>query len=422
MLEKLAETMEEKEAHRVSIAKWTPLPPPNLELYLRKPVVLLNWDEGMASSSDELDLPNGRPKNDANTYDVIDVDSIADDDSFSDIDLSQLTARLEDAEKELSFLGSQDVKDSDVENQGQVIGTCTGEGGNEHIPPAPGFSDDGDDDEYGSGSDMDLFGDEDYDRLYDNVDQQLQLQGPDAVAAGEEDQSKGFNLSDFPLPALVEVGSQQHHNDNNILLSSSPICPQVQVGESDAQMSADVKPIIQQQQYQASNQQGESKTHQPRREGTSSSTANKPQRSMEQRTSETIHQFTDSTSGSCDAVDQPHTPMQQQARQDAPRARSSSSEYKFGSPDSDVDLPPVNWGRGSSGLTTLASSAVAGPSMSTPAGTSRSMHGVINDEHEQPRALHTSEDVLQAASTSNQQQPHLVAEKCPICNFSFPVG
>ena len=180
----------EKDHHHGSIVKWTPLPPPNLELYLRKPVVLLEWDDGMTSNS-ELDLTDDRPTNDA------DVIIITDDDSFADLDIGELTARLEDVEKELSFHSSQDEDHSGeiVKNQGGAIS----KGGNDHIPPAPDFTDDGDDDAYGSGSDMDLFGDDDYDRLYDNVDQQLQQ--------GQEDQRKSLNSVDFSLPALVEVGN-----------------------------------------------------------------------------------------------------------------------------------------------------------------------------------------------------------------------
>ena len=381
LLEKLAE-MEEKKVHHDNI-KWTPLPPPNLELYLRKPVVLLNWDDSnMVSNSEQ---PGDQCKDEeytTATCDVINLDSIADDDSFADLDISELTARLEDAEKELSILGSQD-KDSEVEKQGEVVS----EGGNEHIPPAPDFNDDsGDSDEYGSGSDMDLFADEDYDRLYDNVDQQLQ-QGGDA---GEEDQRKSFG---FSLPALVEVGGPP----SMPLTSSSPIYPHCQGSTSDSQNrnhSADVKPILQRQ----------ASPH-PRREWSSS----KLQRSIVEKTLETIRQFTDGTS-SCD-VDQPHTSEQQ----DAPRARSSSSDYKFSSPDSDdLDPPPVNWGCGSRPMAP-ASSATGTPSTFTSTGTSSSTHNMIKDE--QPIA-HCSKDILQASATS--QQPPSVAEKCPMCNFSFP--
>ena len=137
LLEKLAEMEEKKVHHDNNNMKWTPLPPPNLELYLRKPVVLLNWDDNMDSNTEQ---PGNQCKDEDEEYttaacDVIDLDSIADDDSFADLDISQLTARLEDAEKELSILGSQD-KDSEVENQGEEV---VSKGGNDHIPPCSCF-------------------------------------------------------------------------------------------------------------------------------------------------------------------------------------------------------------------------------------------------------------------------------------------
>ena len=270
-------------------------------------------------------------------------------------------------------------------------------------PPAPAFNgDDGDSDEYGSGSDMDLFGDEDYDCLYDNVDQQLQ-QGED-IDAREEDQRKSFGSFDFSLPALAEVGGQP-----SMTLSSTPVHPHIQGSRSDSQNrnhSADVKPIFQRQ----ASQQGESKTPHPRREWNSS----KLHRSVVEKTLEAICQFADTSS--CD-VGQPYTSEQR----DAPRARSSSSEYKFSSPDSDdLDPPPVNWGCGSR-PTASASSATA--THSTTTSTSRISAGTSSStcmiKDEQPRA-HCSKDILQASSTS--QQPPSVAEKCPVCNFSFPTG
>ena len=385
--------MEEKEKdhHYGSIVKWTPLPPPNLELYLRKPVVLLEWDDGMTSNS-ELDLTDNRPTNDA------DVVIITDDDSFADLDIGELTARLEDVEKELSFHSSQD-KDHSVEivkNQGGAIG----KGGNDHIPPAPDFTDDGDDDAYGSGSDMDLFGDEDYDRLYDNVDQQLQQ--------GQEDQRKSLSSADFSLPALVEVG---HHQSS--MPTSTAIPPHSRESSTDSHGDDVIMKELIFQQGQGSWQDKSKPPPDPRREGGGSAVGSRLRQTMAETTLETIRQFTDSN------------PPEQQA---APRARSSSSEHKLSSPDSDdPDPPPVNWGRGSSRVASAVSisSAAAAPSTSTTsAGTSYSKRMVKTEHFEQPRA-HCSKDILQSSSSSSStsyQPPPLVAEKCPICNISFPTG
>ena len=356
LLEKLAE-MEEKKVHDM---KWTPLPPPNLELYLRKPVVLLNWDDNMSNNTNELTTDDQLKEYAATAYDVINLDSIADDDNFADI--SQLTARLEDAEKELSILGSQD-KDSELENQGEVVG----KGGNDHIPPAPDFNkgDSDDDDEYGSGSDMDLFGDEDYDCLYDNVDQELQQGG----ASARKEERRSSSALEFSLPALMKVGSPPS------MLSSLP---------------SKVHPHAQ--------EQGGSETKQHLREGSSS----RINRSAIERTLEAIRQYADS--------DTPPQP--------APQARSSSSEVKL-SPNSDyLDLPPVNWGRGSRPMTasTLSASSTTPPTSSTAAtGATFPMHTI---KEEQPKP-HCSKDMLRP---STPLQSSLVAEKCPICNITFPVG
>lgn len=373
--------MEEKrkDHHHGGIMKWTPLPPPNLELYLRKPVVLLEWDDNMTSNS-ELDLTDNRPTNDA------DVDSIAD-------DISELTVRLEDVEKELSFLSSQDKDHSGeiVENQGGAIT----KGGSDLIPPAPDFTDDGDDDDYGSGSDMDLFGDEDYNRLYDNIDHQLQ-QGQDTTS--KEDQRKSVSSVDFSLPALVEVGHQQSSTP-----TSTAIPPHSRESSTDSHGDDVIMKELIFQQHQGS-QQGESKPPlDPRRGGGGSPVGSRSRlhQTMVERTLETIRQFTDSV------------PPEQQP---APRGRSSSSEYKLSSPDSD-DPPPVNWGRGSRQVASAASISSAS-AVSTSAGTSYSMHTIKN---EQPRA-HCSKDILQSSSSTSYQPCPLVAEKCPICNFSFPLG
>lgn len=380
LLEKLAE-MEEKKSHDM---KWTPLPPPNLELYLRKPVVLLDWDDNTGNSDDELTVDD-QPKDEEHTtsaYDITDLDSIADDDSFAN--LSQLTARLED---ELSILSSQD-KDIELENQGEGVS----EGGNDYIPPAPNFNkDDGDDDddEYGSGSDMDLFGDEDYNHLYDNVNQQLQQGRADT----REEEMRSFSALDFSLPALVKVGSRPS------MLSSTPskLHPHTHESRSDSQSrsSDNVKPVSQHQ----TSQQGSSEILCPR-EGR----ASKTNRTAIERTLETIHQFTDS-----DTLQHP-----------APRSRSSSSELKL-SPDSDnLDPPPVNWGRGSRPMTVSTSSASSiTPSTSSATATDTILFPMCTIKDEQPKA-HCSEDILQPSTPL--QSTYSVPEKCPVCNFAFPMG
>ena len=365
----------EMEEKKICDLKWTPLPPPNVQLYLKKPVVLLNWE------ADDI-INNGHsdnyPKDEDYTTtanDVIDLDSLVDDDSFVDADISELTARLEDvaAEKELYIIGSQDRENSKVENQGAADVR-----GNDHIPPAPDFNidDDDDDEEYGNSSDMDLFGNEDLDRLYDNVDQQLQ-QGDGKEGGG------GFGMMmDISFPAVVDVRSEV--TVLGITPSKVQPCPQEGVSGHDSQSrNADVKPSFQRQ----TSQQGGSKTQNLRERSSSNLQGSMVERTSETTIADKVIRHHDSS------VSQPSKPQQP-----ALRARSSSSEYKF-SPDSDdLDLPPVNWGHTSR------------PTASTSTATSHS----TAVKEEQPRA-HCSKDVLQTSASS------LVAEKCPICNLSFPI-
>lgn len=376
MREKFAE-MEETKANEM---KWTPLPPPKVERYLRKPVVLLNWKDEL-DSTEVTDDHSKCKEYSIPDYDVIDVIVTDDDESFGDI--SQLTAKLEDMEREAYFTDSLDEKPTGETSEGDVS-----EGGDDHIPPAPKFGSD-DDDDYGNDSDMDLFESEDLERLFDDVEQHLQ-QG----AAGHRgrDGEREFDSFDFSPPARVEVGG--HVSSKMEPFKSSTSTGQT-CRSAPQSKSTDVKPIFQ---YPTIHRGG-SETRIRRECGPSTV----PQSSTETASRVTHYQSKiTNSSGSYFDINQPHerTPQQQGAQ----RERSSSSSDSKLSPDSD-DLPPVDWGRGSRPAVASRSKAISFTSTTT-----------VKDE--QRARAGCSKDILQ----ESLPRPSMLAETCPICNFSFPTG
>ena len=360
----LMEILAETEARKNRNMKWTRLPPPNMELYVRQPVVMLNWEDVTTGKEFPDNPPNTEPN----------ADPIPDDNDLSNID--RLTTRLTNAERELCAISATSLQgletfsdDQELRDEG-VFSPAVRE--DDHVPPAPDFDDD-DDDEFGNGSDMDLFADEDLDRLYDSVDQQM-LQGSPSSGSPLSlplNQSTGSNVTSAGLPPIAKVHPQPQQTGT--------------VSDCKHEISRDVKPELPPQINQQ--QCGSRASHSRGGGGRGSSNAQQLVVGTKKVSAVKEDSFTNVNS----RVPPLHVSQPNTLQLSATWTRSSSPDSKI-SPDSDDhDLPPVDWGHPSG-----------------PPPVSR-----INDE---PKA-HCSKDILQPSSSSSHQ---LVAEKCPICNFSFP--
>ena len=377
----LLEIFEESEERRKRNEQWSRLPPPNVEFYTRKPVVLLNWDDLDNALPEDIAANNSPSKSEELTLaSAIDVDSTPDDDSFSNI--SQLTARLENVKRELEATGLQD-KDvfnefCELDSETEVAHSTSLLGEGKHIPPPPDFGDVAeDDDEYGIGSDMDLFEEEELDLLYDNVDKQLQQEAvpsadnsPDSSLVFVSCQSSGEVISLDDLSPIARVTQP-----------SSPIATDERPGGRSRTRFAEEAASVRMDHHRGSST--------PYNKASGSRIPGSVSGGGE--SSKTVN-FTSGCSSFLDIT----TPQLSEA---VSRARSYSSESNL-SPDSDdLDLPQIVWG----------------PSQTTP----------LTKVKDEPKA-HCSKDILQAPPTSppppsSPPQPRtLVAKECPICNLSFP--
>ena len=372
LLEILAEGEESKKRNMI----WTRLPPPNVELYTRKPVVLLNWDDLDNVTSEEIAANLPSRLEELKEEAMFDVDSIPDDDSFSN--LSQLTATLESAGRQFGPIALQDKAElCGFESAGEVSQSANLAGEGKHIPPPPDFNDNDNDDEYDIGSDMDLFGDEEMDSLYDDVDQQLKQENFISVGDSPDDSTRSISgqlSSEGILPeaispigigvqSLSRVATDVHRSSNSGVNSVTNAGPAV-AGRM-------IQPIVSSTPLSRA---GDSSNFQPQPQ---------PPMSGKRETCEgTIGGFSINSLTSLTDI---RTPW----------VRSYSSESKL-SPDSeDLDLPPVDWG----------------PSQTSAATES------VGDE---PKP-HCIKDTAQAPPTSPPPPcPQPVTRECPICTTSFP--
>ena len=354
--------LKEKEEMKKKSMLWSRLPPPNMDLYSRKPVVLLNWEDMDDTTDEEF------PDNDFLTRpeDVIDVDLISDNDSFKSAE-SEIAMSLIDKD----FIDEQESKKTDTHSSLSV------EEEGEHVPSAPEFIQElEDDDNYSNGSDMDLFAGEDLDRLYDDVDQQLK--------------EESFTLDDSSLGAVPLL------DDEDVILiesgDSSPIAtePQSYPQESSEKARFSVESSRDVRLGDVRSQAvGSQNITRYKSVGSSSDVRVAVSRREENVCNEKV------TRGTFSSRDVIEHQLPTTAATSALRARSSSSDSKH-SRDSD-EPPPVNWGHTRTAATNYK----------------------VKDE---PKA-HCSKDILPPSCFSSHPPPprhNLVVEKCPICDLSFP--
>ena len=390
------EILAEREERETLDMKWCRLPPPNVERYIKKPVVLLEWDETLEDGQADCD---GSLSGESHQGAAIDVDTLSDDDSL--LDISHLTATLENAERELSFLEESGLQDKEIfdefcDPKEGPFSPVVMERENEYVPTAPCFNEE-DDDDYGDGSDMDLFGDEDLDRLYDNVDRQLQqhcsspVENSSVSSPGNQSMDDVVILDDSP-PTVTRIQP------------SSPKAPPSWMGTGDDKTVDDESnnSIVPPQKkgggrvYETS-----STTLYPRGGPASFLSSGKVDPVVVER-----EEFSAGTGSAPDA----HAPRQPPVTLPVALVRTYSSESKH-SPDSDdLDLPPVDWGKS-------VARVVANHMPQTTSRVKDEPKAHSSRPEDDPKPC-CSKDLRENSPPC--QSNVMVAENCPVCNISFP--
>lgn len=350
----LEEILEEKEEVKKKDMKWSQLPPPNMDLYKRRPVLLLNWED---TTVEEFSTNDAQVRTDLDdSMDVIiDLDDF-EDDSFSPID------KDEQKQQELNDLSVTRVDD--------------------HFLSSPKFN--VEEEDYGSGSDMDLFAGEDLDRLYDDVDQQLLQDERLGLNSGKTYQTSSSS---------VATSGGRLARDDVLVVDDTP--PKARAVVTDMQGYSQKPSGCGQENHgigmkkQTIDQACGSNAHNYQPLASSSrSTVQESVRGREKEAS--VVDEVRSISSRRIGIDQPHSPPS--VAKAALLRRSSSADSKQSSTDSD-ELPPVVWG-----------------------------HAVKPMSIKEPKA-HCSKDLLQPPSFPSSSQSTSavpVADRCPVCDMLFP--